>query len=243
MCRYCVSAQVFPTSFSLNPLCPNATAGAERHLCDTRKSELLKSAGILGLRSSSDVAIVEDHGRFPDSMTTPWDPDDIAVELSHKFSPSLQRKSPNTREHHPVSSQIDIDVLITFDTKGISSHANHISLYYGALKWLRDVDPTGSLVSMYSLTTTGIFRKYIAVFDAGVSILQAYFSRGSEPIRHSQSARLVFVSGISDYRTAQRAMTEGHKSQMLWFRYGWLCLSRYVSVNDLVRRYPTGSSP
>jgi N-acetylglucosaminylphosphatidylinositol deacetylase len=176
-------------------------------------------------------------------MTTPWDPDEIAAELSHKFSPSFQGKTPNTGEHNAVPSQVDIDVLITFDAKGISSHANHISLYYGALKWLRDVDPTGSVVSMYSLTTTGIFRKYIAVFDAGISILQAYFSRDFEPTRQSQSPRLVFVSGISDYRTGQRAMTEGHKSQMLWFRYGWLCLSRYVSVNDLVRRYPPGTTP
>jgi N-acetylglucosaminylphosphatidylinositol deacetylase len=103
-------------------------------------------------------------------------------------------------------------VLITFDTKGISSHANHISLHYGALKWLRDVDPTGSVVSMYSLTTTGIFRKYIAVFDVGFSILQAFIFQGFEHIRQSLPTRLVFVSGISDYRTAQRAMTEGHKS-------------------------------
>ncbi|KAE9377682.1 LmbE-like protein [Stipitochalara longipes BDJ] len=213
--------------------------GAERHLCETRKSELLKSAKILGLSSSSDITILEDHARFPDSMTTPWSPDHIADELSQKFSPSFQPgKSVDIGDSFPSSpAGVNIDILITFDKKGISSHANHISLYYGALKWLQGVDPAGNTIAMYSLTSTNTLQKYISLFDAPFSILRVLLSakRG-----HGQGLPeiLFFFSGISGYRTAQRAMTEGHKSQMLWFRYGWLGLSRYVSINDLVRQYP-----
>jgi len=28
-------------------------------------------------------------------------------------------------------------------------------------------------------------------------------------------------------------MTTAHKSQMVWFRYGWIWNSRYMIVNDL----------
>jgi N-acetylglucosaminylphosphatidylinositol deacetylase len=227
-----------PGSFAVyTPLCKRELLilylGAERHLCETRKRELLKSAKILGLSSDSDVTILEDHSRFPDSMTTPWDPKHIAEELSQKFSPS--KKLDNGDATSP--SGIDIDILITFDNKGISSHANHISLFYGALKWLRDVDPTGNTVAMYSLTSTNTFQKYISLFDAPFSILRVLLS--AKPGRdHGLPESLFYFSGVSGYRAAQRAMTEGHKSQMLWFRYGWLALSRYVSMNDLVRQYP-----
>jgi len=90
---------------------------------------------------------------------------------------------------------------------------------------------------MYSLTSTNTLQKYISLFDAPFSILRVLLS--AKP-GHGQGLpdKLFFLSGVSGYRTAQRAMMEGHKSQMLWFRYGWLGLSRYVSMNDLVRQYP-----
>ena len=37
------------------------------------------------------------------------------------------------------------------------------------------------------------------------------------------------------YGTARRAMTEAHKSQMVWFRWGWILFSRYMYINDLRR--------
>lgn len=36
-----------------------------------------------------------------------------------------------------------------------------------------------------------------------------------------------------NYGTARRAMTEAHQSQMVWFRWGWIVLSRYMYINDL----------
>jgi N-acetylglucosaminylphosphatidylinositol deacetylase len=44
---------------------------------------------------------------------------------------------------------------------------------------------------------------------------------------------LLFLSGIGEVRIAQQAMTTAHKSQMRWFRWGWIGLSRYMVVNDL----------
>jgi N-acetylglucosaminylphosphatidylinositol deacetylase len=177
-------------------------------------------------------------------MTTPWAAKDVVAELSSLFSPSLLHAkqldmgdpiSPSSS----VVPDIDIDVLITFDNKGISSHANHISLYYGALQWIRQVDPTASTLAMYSLTTTSIIRKYTSVIDVISSlIIGLWRNRDGRKQATDLPNHLLFFSNIYGYRTAQKAMTQGHKSQMLWFRYGWLGLSRYVSVNDLVRVFP-----
>jgi N-acetylglucosaminylphosphatidylinositol deacetylase len=51
---------------------------------------------------------------------------------------------------------------------------------------------------------------------------------------------LLFMSGPGEIRTAQLAMTTAHKSQMRWFRWGWIGLSRYMVVNDLkLEKVPT----
>ena len=44
---------------------------------------------------------------------------------------------------------------------------------------------------------------------------------------------LLFLSGVGEMRRAQKAMTVAHKSQMRWFRWGWIGASRYMVVNDL----------
>ncbi|KAL9083973.1 MAG: hypothetical protein Q9159_005466 [Coniocarpon cinnabarinum] len=49
------------------------------------------------------------------------------------------------------------------------------------------------------------------------------------------STHLLFVSGLGDWMKSLGAMTQGHKSQMVWFRWGWVSLGRYLWVNDLRR--------
>lgn len=44
---------------------------------------------------------------------------------------------------------------------------------------------------------------------------------------------LLFMSSPGEIRVAQQAMTSAHKSQMRWFRWGWIGLSRYMVINDL----------
>ena len=44
---------------------------------------------------------------------------------------------------------------------------------------------------------------------------------------------LLFASGPVNYRSAQKAMTTAHQSQMRWFRWGWITFSRYMILNDL----------
>lgn len=45
---------------------------------------------------------------------------------------------------------------------------------------------------------------------------------------------LLLVNTPAQTRIAQKAMTDAHVSQMRWFRWGWIGMSRYMVMNDLV---------
>ncbi|KAE8310758.1 putative deacetylase LmbE-like domain-containing protein [Aspergillus transmontanensis] len=214
-----------------------------------RKKELQKSAVHLGLRSESDVLIIDDPTRFPDSMSATWSESDVSSLLASAFAPEMgdaqsgSRKRGATGDKPPVAT---IDVLLTFDRHGISNHPNHRSLYHGAVHFLRTLmkDKPGYTcpVSLYTLTTTNILRKYIGVLDAPLSMargaVDSLFSGlkgSSRSSKEDAPARLLFVSSVGEWMTAQSAMVKAHQSQMVWFRYGWITLGRYMAVNDLKR--------
>ncbi|KAF8454336.1 putative deacetylase LmbE-like domain-containing protein, partial [Terfezia claveryi] len=108
-------------------------------------------------------------------------------------------------------------ITLTFDPHGVSSHSNHISAYHGAKHFIRHTSPTTKL---YTLTTTSLPRKYLSILDFPITYLT-----------HINS--LLFVLGPEGFKKARGAMTDAHVSQMRWFRWGWIWLSRYMVVNDL----------
>ncbi|KAI0393131.1 N-acetylglucosaminyl-phosphatidylinositol de-N-acetylase [Xylariaceae sp. FL0594] len=210
-------------------------------LGDTRRQELVRSALLLGLRREEDVLVIDDPN-FPDSMTTTWDPNRISALLSTAFAPHL---GGNASKHPSADGPptAAIDVLITFDGSGVSSHPNHISLYHGARTFITALNKGkpgwASPVDLYTLTTVGIMRKYASFFDALLTIIVALF-RGQKARRSSDKGNpgtlLVMsslIGGRENYGSARRAMTDAHKSQMVWFRWGWILLSRYMVINDL----------
>ncbi|CAG7979436.1 unnamed protein product [Penicillium salamii] len=209
-------------------------------LGEVRKKELQKSALRLGLRSESDVFIVDDLSRFPDGMDKTWTEEDVAGLLASAFAP------PKGKNEAPAAT---IDVILTFDKHGISNHPNHRSLYFGALHFLRTLMKGKAgfqcPVTLYSLTTTSIFRKYAGVLDAPLSMFLGVCSNVASALSGSKKkdaaasgegpARLLFVSSINEWITAQSAMVSCHQSQMVWFRWGWITIGRYMTVNDLKR--------
>ncbi|KAI9749863.1 MAG: hypothetical protein M4579_006710 [Chaenotheca gracillima] len=205
------------------------SSGDSDGLGETRKKELVKSAMMLGLRSEDDVFVVEDPRNFPDSMTATWDTKLISNLLARAFAPNLGKE---TNSKPPTAT---IDVLITFDPHGISSHPNHISLYKGARSFLTELMKRhkgwNCPVDMYTLTTTGLARKYISILDTALTTLRLmmFCKKRTDP-----PAPLLFVNSPREVRIAQSSMTTAHKSQMRWFRWGWIGLSRYMVVNDLM---------
>ena len=168
---------------------------------------------------------------FPDGMTTVWDTVKIATLLSAFFAPNLTKPMKSKGPDAPTAT---IDVLITFDKTGVSSHPNHISLFHGARHFISSLvhnRPGWQCpVDLYTLDSISIGRKYTSFVDALASLTAMAFSKkqvGEHP------SPLLFMSGPSEVRRAQKAMTDAHKSQMRWFRWGWIGLSRYMVVNDL----------
>lgn len=205
------------------------SSGDADGLGQIRKGELKKSAMQLGITSAEHVVVIEDE-KFPDSMTATWDAKLIGNILTRYFAPNISGIPTTTA---PTAS---LDAIITFDAGGVSGHPNHISLLHGATAFLKNLMQRHAgwecPVKLYTLTTTNILRKYLSVVDSAFTILTAIWrtkERGSFP------TPLIIVSGPRDLRRAQRAMTTAHESQMRWFRWGWIGVSRYMVVNDLSR--------
>ncbi|EMF15249.1 phosphatidylinositol glycan class L [Sphaerulina musiva SO2202] len=195
-----------------------------------RKKELVASALLLGLRKPEHIVVIEDENNFPDSMTTTWDAKLISQTLMKYFAPSQTTTTTTTKNTL-------IDVLITFDEGGISGHPNHISLLHGCTTFLRTLmlKHTGweNPVKLYTLTTTNMVRKYSSVLDSLVSVLAIVLGKKE---RGAFASPLLMVSLPGDVRKAQQAMTTAHVSQMRWFRWGWIGISRYMVINDLKKR-------
>lgn len=186
-------------------------------------------------------------------MTTQWKEDEITSLLASAFAPDLAatlKKSvtKSAKKDTNKAPTATIDVLLTFDRHGVSNHPNHRSLYHGAVHFLRVLmkEKAGFAcpVTLYTLTSTSIFRKYAGVLDAPLSMVQGAWSNISAGIGGGKKkktggdadpARLLFVSSIGEWFTAQAAMVKGHQSQMVWFRWGWITIGRYMTVNDLKR--------
>lgn len=194
-----------------------------------RKNELKKSAIQLGVTSEEHVVVIDDE-KFPDSMTVTWDAKFIGSILTRYFAANIST-TPSTSEPKAL-----IDAIITFDAGGVSGHPNHISLLHGATAFVKNLMQrhTGwkCPVHLYTLTTTNMLRKYLSVFDLIPTILISIFKT---KIKDDFPSPMLIVSTPNDMRKAQKAMTTAHKSQMRWFRWGWIGISRYMVMNDLQR--------
>ncbi|KIV93961.1 hypothetical protein PV10_05131 [Exophiala mesophila] len=158
---------------------------------------------------------------------------------SSKLSPtSTSTATESTTTPATEGPRASIDVLITFDEAGVSSHPNHIALYHGARQFVQSIMKGHSgytcPVALYTLPSVNIVRKYSFIMDALPTFLSgisgALTGGGSQD---SSAKPVVFVNDIARYWKARDAMTSGHKSQMVWFRWGWIGLGRYMVVNDL----------
>lgn len=186
-------------------------------------------------------------------MKATWSADLIASLLRDAFAPSSSNAKQQTQ-----SPTATIDILITFDQNGISSHPNHISLYHGARAFVASLTTTSSIpspIDIYTLTTVNVLRKYVGIFDAFTTLVSGTLAQWrqsggrssttttakttitstSTTARKEHPPALVIMHGLGKggWLTAREAMTRAHLSQMVWFRYGWITLSRYMFMNDL----------
>lgn len=206
--------------------------------------------------------MIDDSLLFPDSMTTSWDSERISHLLASAFAPELKettniasasasRSSKNKGSAGKAEVKPTIDTIITFDKHGISGHPNHISLYHGARLFVsqllaatagKNKEKGQGQVDLYTLPTLSLPRKYSGILDALPTLLEWAWSAGiTKKDKYERPGGLVFMNnlipgeGWASVDKAWAAMTKAHVSQMRWFRYGWIGLSRYMYVNSLFR--------
>jgi N-acetylglucosaminylphosphatidylinositol deacetylase len=235
--------------------------GDSQGLGSVREKELTKSAASFGI-PEDNVRCISDPQALPDSMSKAWASADVATHLD-KFFLTAPSSTDTKAKASKEPRKPFVDIILTFDSTGVSSHPNHISLYRAAKDWTRGAREKGSDVELYSLTSTSILRKYLSILDVfatvlacAINMLQVLLSQGKgsrskssrDPKTRKRSIAaatasvkkergkglpFLFISNLWTWRVAQLAMTRAHVSQMVWFRWGWITLSRYMVVNDL----------
>ena len=228
------------------------SSGNSEGMGPIRKRELVSAAQILGIERAEDVLVMDDD-RFLDGMLEDWNVEAIAGFLEEILLPKQTlterlRKGAEAAQNAPKSN---IDVLVTFDAKGVSNHPNHRALYHGSLLFAKNLKERypgyRTPIKIFTLTSVNVLRKYLGVVDIVPTIMSSGLrgafkvaSRGTRgPRSGSESGRtMIVVSGPANYRSAQNAMRYAHVSQMRWFRWGWIGLSRYMMINDLQHEGP-----
>ncbi|KAL2438489.1 N-acetylglucosaminyl-phosphatidylinositol de-N-acetylase [Exophiala dermatitidis] len=246
------------------------STGNSEGIGETRRQELEKAAVTLGVRRREDVFVLDDErfkdgmdqdwkpdevarvlasafaphlnpSTSPTSEQQQRDKDNRRQTGNKSKSSKQQKQPPETQTPGPQAS---IDVLITFDKSGISGHPNHKALYHGATLFIKQIMKGHSgyacPVTLYTLPSINIFRKYSFVLDTIPTMLAGVYGTMFANVKGTRGAgtkegadRVVFVNDLKRYWKAREAMTDGHKSQMVWFRWGWIALGRYMYVNDL----------
>ncbi|XP_026229339.1 N-acetylglucosaminyl-phosphatidylinositol de-N-acetylase-like [Anabas testudineus] len=159
-----------------------------------RKQELLNSCAVLGIPASRITIL--DHKKLPDDPRAEW---------------SISLVSTVIVKHVRAHS---INMVLTFDGRGVSGHANHVAIH----KAVSHLASTGQVpdCSLLSLKTVGLFRKYFSFLELPFSWLLP--------------SRLCCIIGSQGYRQAKAAML-CHRTQLLWFRYLYIIFSRYMFIN------------
>lgn len=144
-------------------------------------------------------------------------------------APSLH---PPSLRSNPVPHSFS--QIITFDTYGVSGHANHRALS-AALS-----SPTSSLATatlsrsgvippppppVYTLHSTPLVPKYCSLFSLPFALASHFLS----PTPSS-----LFVNGPSGYAQARESFG-AHASQARWFRTLFVSFSRYLWFCELVK--------
>ncbi|PWA23227.1 hypothetical protein CCH79_00002161 [Gambusia affinis] len=178
---------------SVHLLC--LSEGNYYHQGSQRREELLRSCAVLGIPASR-VTIIN-HEKLPDDPKAEW---------------SVSLVSSAVLRH--VTDRC-INMVLTFDGRGVSGHANHVAIY----KAVRHLASTGELPKgcvLLALETVGLLRKYTSFLDL--------------PFSWFLPSHLHCVVGPKGYKQAKAAML-CHRSQLLWFRYLYITFSRYMFTN------------
>ncbi|KGN63715.1 N-acetylglucosaminyl-phosphatidylinositol de-N-acetylase isoform X2 [Cucumis sativus] len=165
-----------------------------------RREELYKASTVL--KVPPNQLKILDHPGLQDGFGKVWD---------HKLLAEIIEQE--------ISSHA-IDLIITFDSYGVSGHCNHRDVHNGVRDFLHNKAPQS--FEAWELVSTNILRKYSGPIDIWLSIL---FSEA-----HTRGITHCLVNECP--RQSFFAMAQ-HASQWVWFRKLFVTFSSYTFVNTL----------
>ena len=214
--------------------------------------------------STMNVTFITNHpsSKLQDSGS-PWPTEYISSLLISTFAPRLASTPQTSAPPATIDALITFDANgVSSHPNHISCYHGAVSFLNQLMSRHTGWDCP---VSAYSLSSVNTVRKYIGVADAAVSVVRAMLGlimlkdkekpglkglgqggRGgtkrtdddNDGSKNDCPSWLLFVSGLQDWFKGQKAMVQCHKSQMVWFRWGWITIARYMIVNDLKRLKP-----
>lgn len=161
-----------------------------------RITELKSSAAVLGI-NTKNLYIVNKTG-LPDHPHVEWDIRLIAELIVEKVV------------------DLHIDVIVSFDSYGVSGHRNHVSIWR-ALEYFSKAKKA-KRVCIFRLLSVNTVLKYTSLFS--MMLLPFY--------KHTAK----IISNPKQVWNACQAMA-AHKSQLTWFRILYILFSQYTIVNVL----------
>ncbi len=133
-----------------------------------------------------------------------------------------------------------IDVLISFDNRGISGHLNHRAVA-SAVRLMTE-NRTNTIIKMsYELKSVSLLRKYSSILDFYwifiSSIPRLLHSLLSylipfNLISSTDKSYMLLINTPNDYMASRNAFAS-HQSQYSWDRHLYLLASRYMFINEL----------
>lgn len=195
---------------SINVVC--FSKGDDKGLGEVRIQELVRSLQVLGISYNSPFADDDSSDWFQDGMNITWNAADITKWMRND----------------------KVDLWLTFDEAGVSNHVNHKSLFHA-------VKATGA--PMLALKSWSVPIKYSSVMYTNWELMLKFVRYGlsSCPQLHyfnglirDRSENIIIHADLPSLLLGTAAMSNAHRSQMVWFRWGWLAFSRYMNTNELV---------
>lgn len=180
----------------------------------TRSKELVDAYEMLGVPRGNVLAM--DVEGMKDGMRVRWERSRVVEEVTRAV---LEGKGASASTAATSSVALSVwpstfDYIVTFDSAGVSGHANHRSVAEAA----QEVAARLGSARVLRLTSLPLWAKYGGLPYA----LLRRLTQSSSATSCSYA-----LSSPAEYSRAAKAM-QAHASQLVWFRYGWWALSSYV---------------
>jgi N-acetylglucosaminylphosphatidylinositol deacetylase len=135
-----------------------------------------------------------------------------------------------------VQAALDMQpsALVSFDDYGVSGHVNHIATFKGCVLALSLLSPQQQQqqqhpinpIKLLCLESVVLCRKFSGPLDVPLSLSYAYAHHDDD----DADAATQLCCTLWDPSVPLTAMRQ-HRSQLVWFRYLFIALSRYSYVN------------